>query len=140
MEGHQTFGFCAGRALHRTQAKESQDQERRWASNDEQKLWLVDVHHQVEDLCGHTLYCLEMQASSFSHTKIVIVLCCFLPKMTASLLVLDCPNQDFLNGIGLTLCRLDASAGNGTKILTPIRPTLCLKQALDVNDSTVRLM
>ena len=102
MEEQQTVGVCARRALQRTQAKESQDPERiipRWASNDEQELWLVDVHHQVEDLCGHAHYCLAMQATSFGQTQFVVLSIqesCFVCKRMASLFALDCPNHTFL--------------------------------------------
>lgn len=37
-------------------------------------------------------------------------------------------------------CRLDSSNTSGIKVITPIRPILCLGQQIDVNEATLRLM
>ena len=40
----------------------------------------------------------------------------------------------------LCVLRLDtANSAQGTKLITPIRPVVCLAQPLDVGESTVRL-
>ena len=40
----------------------------------------------------------------------------------------------------ITHRRLDSSNTSGIKVITPIRPILCLGQQMDVNEATLRLM
>lgn len=41
---------------------------------------------------------------------------------------------------GNNLLRLDASSGDGKKVITPIRPVAILGHNLDLREETVRLM
>lgn len=36
--------------------------------------------------------------------------------------------------------RLDSSNSDGTKVLTPIRPVMCLNQSMDLGETSVRIL
>lgn len=46
----------------------------------------------------------------------------------------------YLSMHGSEQSRLDASNNEGGKVLTPIRPVVCLKQNLDLGETSVRLV
>ena len=49
-------------------------------------------------------------------------------------------NHYFLGPDQIPLPRLDCSAAQGAKVITPIRPVMCLNQNLDLSDTAIRLM
>lgn len=97
----------------------------------------MDQRDKAQDLLRHCVHCMAVQVFSLKN-KICSVhhwiwFSFFLELLACSSLF---PGLPFLD----PLTRLDASGGKGTKVLTPIRPTLCLGQAMDLNEDNVRLM
>ena len=76
--------------------------------------------------------CMALQASC-------VALCCAIFFWAGGFWII-CSNHFFLGPDQIPLPRLDCSAAQGAKVITPIRPVMCLNQNLDLSDTAIRLM